>query len=424
MACKISTVYYTGRVKKHLKKAFTGFVGRLPAAGSDERRSAWILIVAALAFLVGIAFAKHLWIADRLYPLDPFFHFLSALPRWLDHVLLSVLIISLVLVILYPKARTPLIAALAIAAFMFLEDRQRLFPSFFEYFMLLLLLSFRFQKGNDEHSRRVLDACRLALAFIYVWSGLQKAHPSFEGQIAWVLQPVTKALPFLQGAFIHWAAVIVPYAEAAIGIELLFKKTRTFAMWEAILMHVSLLLLIGPLRGNWNDSAWAWNLASLFFVYVLFHKSKSSTARDIAWNKRFTPYWIALAGLGLLPALSFANAWYSALSFNVYSGNVVSASYVMSDAAVRKLPLALDSYVRLSLDPASGNYFDVYKWSEDEFNALPYPETQAFRNLGRYLCGYATRPSDVVFAIRDKLRLYEDPARARVAYYDCADLGR
>jgi hypothetical protein len=391
---------------------------------SNSQRLRWVQATVALSFVTGIFFARQLfWNLHRSYPLAPVLQGLKAVP-WADAILTALLVAALIMIAVARKPKYYLVVAVALTAFLFLEDQSRLFPSFYEYFLLLFVLAcYAWQGDNEERAGRILNICRLAIAFIYFWSGAQKINPFFESQLSWVLAPVSNAIPLLQGNFIHWASVIAPFIEMEIGIGLLFKKTRNAALIEALLMHATLFLFIGPLRDPIHESAWIWNIASACLVFLLFFDIHDASAKEILYNftdknMRFIHAFIFLA-FGILPAFNFINLWDSSLSFNVFSGNVAYAQIDVSPATLRQLPLNVQNYAIPPFTKNGAYELDINSWAESELGAEPSPEPRVLENIGKALCSYASDPVDIQITIYNKLTFFESPASRTIEHYTC-----
>ncbi len=102
-----------------------------------------------------------------------------------------------------------------------------------------------------------------------------------------------------------------------------------------IAMHACILLAIGPLGHNANTVVWPWNIAMILFLLLLFRHGDPS-ASEILWGStRF--HRMALALLGLAPALSFFNVWDSYLSAALYSAIRIRARFTLSEWASRNI---------------------------------------------------------------------------------------
>ena len=117
--------------------------------------------------------------STREYPLVPFSEFLPLLPYPLDYLLFGLFGGLLVLILIF-RGRLEgafVVAALALAVLLVLQDQGRLQPWFFQYSFMLAAVGF-FSLGRLS-TQGAMNTCRLIVAFTYVWSGLQKAHVSF-----------------------------------------------------------------------------------------------------------------------------------------------------------------------------------------------------------------------------------------------------
>jgi len=395
---------------------------------NDEKRIAWLKIIIAASFFIGIIIANHLWFGARLYPKSPVVDTLKLLPAWTDDIAAALLLCGLVLIAFSKNPKRYIVAVLALCIFLIAEDQGRLFPSFYEYIILLFIFAAcSWKKERRDVSRNILNVCRFGVALIYFWSGMQKINPFFEGQISWVMLPILQVFPALRGGFIGWAGIIAPLVEIEIGIALLFKKTRNAALIEALFMHAALFFLIGPWRNPWNAGAWAWNLASGFIVFILFFRTENIAAKEIIFPKhgeKYFAYGAAMIFFGILPGLNFINIWDSSASFNVYSGNVARGEIYVNKSAVKEFPAGIQKYIDASSGSLGSYYFlDLNAWSENELRAEPYPAPRIFKDITRSLCSYAASGTDVRLVIHEKLSLFEEPNFLNDAKrYDCAAL--
>ena len=88
-----------------------------------------------------------------------------------------------------------------------------------------------------------LNTCRLIVIATYFWSGLQKANAGFfEGTYPWLVEPLTSWLPGWADSALLWGAYAVPVVEAVIGLGLLTRRFRKFAVIGAIAMHAFIML--------------------------------------------------------------------------------------------------------------------------------------------------------------------------------------
>jgi hypothetical protein len=390
----------------------------------SSERIHWLTNAIVFSFIFGIAFAKNLWLANRLYPLTPLIRIFQVIPVWGDYFLAPLLIFFLVMSAIASRPRKYLIVALITIAILFLQDQGRIFPSFYEYSLLLFVLVWRVPDPSGEgNDAAILNACRLAIVCVYIWSGIQKMNPLFITNFSWFLAPVTNTVPAV-GALIPALVLVAPFLEVSLGLGLLFGKTRKVALAMALTMHASIFILIGPLRGNWNDSAWAWNLGSALIVFALFFKAENVPARAILFNRDLWVHQLVFLFFGFLPFLSLFNLWDSPLSFDVYSGNYFSGQIYVSEALRDQLPESIQRYVigPAGMSTDATEPVNLISWSEDEFGANPYPVPRVFKSIASSLCAHADSPSALQLNIQDKLKLSGLHWESSHQVYDCSNL--
>ncbi len=352
---------------------------------SPEQRLAAVVRVLAASMLFCMAFSGSLWVSHRLYPLTPALGLVPPFPRPLDLAVALLLAGLLVAVAARPLAWPPAAAAVALVALLFAQDQSRLWPSFYTFFLLLVLALGHDRRGGPQAAARTLSGMQFAVAAIYFWGGVHKLTPHFfHEEFPWFIEPLTRLLP-IPSAWIPVFGIAAAIFEMAFAIGLLTRRFRRFALWEALAMHALVFVCIGPIRGHWNDSAWAWSLTMAAVAWVLFHAAApfDATLTLSGPMKLLAPQGAVAVLVGIMPLLNGVNRWDSALSFNVYSGNQSSAVVVLRPEAVDRLPPPVAAHI--TRGDASA-VLDLNAWSMSEFNACVYPERRVFRRLFAQIC--------------------------------------
>lgn len=376
--------------------------GHMPAL-PESSRLAWFTRAVAVAFLAAIAMSGSLWLSNRLYPLVPVAGIVPAFPAWLGYGAFGLLAALLLWLVVRPRSRCALYAVLPLIALLFLQDLNRIWPSFYEFSFFLFVIALA-RAGRNEG--RALTVSRFILAAVYFWSGFLKFTPHFYYEVfPWFFAPITAHAPSF-AAYLPPLAVAAAAAEVLFALALLTKRFRKFGIFEATAMHLLIFVLIGPLRGNWNDSAWLWSCATVTFLWILFYRAPAFSWREMLFpltgKERVAALgaWTALLFIGILPALNLVNAWDSALSFNVYTDNIARPQYRVTDAMVSALPAELRRFVQRT---ASGRaYFNVDAWSAHDFNANTVAAKPVYQAVLARLCRYAPEPGDVTLTYQEK----------------------
>lgn len=214
-----------------------------------------------------------------------------------------------------------------------------------------------------------LNTCRLIVVATYFWSGLQKANAGFfEGTYPWLVEPLTSWLPGWADSALLWGAYAVPVVEAVIGLRLLTRRFRKFAVIGAIAMHAFIMLCVGPLGSTYNTVVWPWNVAMSAFVVILFWRApdESSPSMILVPGRSFSLGSALRAAVlvlfAFMPLFNFFGLWDSYLSSSLYSG-----------ASKR-------AYV-LEWDGSQWQTTRIGDLSEGELNAPAYPEERIFKNV-------------------------------------------
>lgn len=371
-----------------------------------------ISVIAGL--LAGFALSPKLWLSSRLYPLTPVWSFIKPLTSPGDYIVFFTVIALLIAAAIVPR-REIQIAVFVLLTLVVLQDQSRLQPWFYQYALMLLAIAL----AGPDRPAAALNTCCLIVAATYVWSGLAKLNPNFIGDTFPFL-----VTPFIGGGngVVEWLvrllAFLAPLLECAAGVGLLTRRFRPFAVFFAIVMHVFILVTIGPLGRDVNIVVWPWNLAMIAFLLILFFRRTEDPAPwEIIWGRAFAFQKIVLVLFALMPMLSLFNLWDHYLSSALYSGNRNSGVVYLSDAVFDRLPDKIEDYV--TEEGPNRNKLDIFDWSLGELNVPSYPEIRVYKNVAREICGYALDDPGVELVIQGKLALVNSNRRS---VYHCSGL--
>jgi hypothetical protein len=329
-----------------------------------ENRLVWLKrgIVAALA--AGLLLSAKLWVSTREYPLVPLLDFVPPLPYPLDYLLFGLLGALLVGVLLF-RGRLEgafVVAALALAVLLVLQDQGRLQPWFYQYSFMLAAVGF--SNLGRLSTEGAMNACRLIVAFTYLWSGLQKAHVSFaENVYPWLIEPLASHLPSGAASALGHGAYAVPVMEAAIGLGLLVRPLRKPAVVGAILMHAFILFTIGPWGHDWNSVVWPWNVAMVVFALILFWRPPDNPSLLAVVKPGGSTFRaVVLVLFAFMPTLNFFGLWDSYLSASLYSGSTEEGHVYATDGSSRTST-------------------SVTSKAMEEMNVPAYPEERVYKRV-------------------------------------------
>ncbi len=377
------------------------------------RRLAWLRLALAADLVAGLLLSPNLWVSStRTYPLTPVWDLVPPLPYPADYTLFGLFVALAASVGIARGRALGWLAAvfLIVAMFLVLGDVSRLQPWLYQYsFMLLALGLYGWGRVDVPDA---LNTCRLIVVATYFWSGLQKANAGFfELTYPWLVGPLTERLPGWAGSALLSGSYAVPVVEAAIGVGLLTRRFRKLAAAGAILMHVFIMVCVGPWGNDHNTVVWPWNFAMIAFVLVLFWRAPDEPSpRSIlvpGWNF-FSPGFVLRAAVlvlfAFMPLFSFFGLWDSYLSSSLYSG-ASKRGYVME------------------WDGSEWQTTRIGDLAERELNAPAYPEERVFESVfAQRWCEAETGYQGAVLRVDGRPAILSGERSSE--FYGCDDVSR
>lgn len=380
----------------------------------SSTRLLWLKVDVTAGMFAALVLSHRLWLSERFYPLTPVARIFGPVPAPFDWIAFAAMLTLAAWVAVSRRSAAATLAFVTLAVAMALFDQSRWQPWFYQYLFMIAALGWAFRSGRDEDA---LNICRLIIVCTYFWSGLQKISGTFASDVfPWMAEPVAKHLPAGLQRLAPMAGLASPFVEAAIGLGLLFRKTRPAAIAGAIAMHLFILVGIGPWGHNVNDVVWPWNLVMIAAVLLLFWNSAEAARATIVWGGGWLKA-AALALFGIAPALSFFGIWDGYLSSALYAANRNLGTIHVSDDVLDRLPQSAQDAAE---DDSDGlNKLDISDFSFAEMNVPPYPEVRIYKNVARKICSYSGAPGDVKLVVKRKITLLGGGDETT---FGCADL--
>jgi uncharacterized membrane protein YphA (DoxX/SURF4 family) len=381
-----------------------------------DSRIRWLRVALIAAMLSGMLCSLPLWLSTRAYPFVPLLPAGLMLPPALGPLLLGLTLLSLVAA---TRCFRPAITVfLFVMLYLFGCDQNREQPWVYMYWVMLLL--------NLLPERVILPACRLALAFVYLWAGIQKLNGKFFSTIpAWFAHPAEDwNWPHPVVAALQFGIALTPFLEIFIGTGIWFRGTRWFAIVLAVTLHGASLLFLGPLGQDVNLVVWPWNIAMAALLVILFGARESASLPQTfselchSWGGA-----LVLGLYGLLPVLSFFGWWDSYLSFSLYSGNLANADFYLTQSLAQRLPAQMQTYVYPTRDynPAyqAPYMFEHVMWGTAVLGTPPLPEPRGYAAMFQYVSAYATNKDECWMLVQPRggpIWIYRPGATNPVAF--------
>lgn len=371
----------------------------------------------AMCLIVQIAISWKLWIPiDRSFPMVSAFSSLDFSMGIIgDSLLTTTLLLGLLLVILQKQTIRAVILITSCFVLLILEDITRLQPWVYNQSILLLLLAqYKKIKGTT-----IISGVLLLLSLVYLWSGIQKMNLGFIRQtFPWLLSGLNidvTGSTHQSYYFLRYLFAAVALYEFFIGVLLLFSKKRKLGICLAIIMHLFILLSLGPTGHHWNIVVWPWNITLILMLILIYKVNEPIYLFRHALSSHLNKVIVLL--FGILPALNFAGYWDKSLSGSLYSGTDSTISLFYNSTPETDL-----ATLNLPQEKSDDNHYDsktfLMYWSMDE---MQVPYYQSHRHIKRYVQVIC---EDFLHSSQSKIELNH---RAKISsavntqYYNCSN---
>jgi hypothetical protein len=351
--------------------------------GGSARRATLLRRSVGLFGLLLLAATWPLWTPQTVFPQVPWVGALVSVPGWVDWVGTACLVAGLFGMLAAPEgrwARASLVLFAIAAGGLILLDQQRLQPWAYQFVLVALVLA-------AAPARPALAWVRLLVISSYFYSAITKLDYAFAHTLG---QQFLAALAGIVGASIEgWnaevrvaAALAFPLAELAVGIALLFTRTRRFGLAGAIAVHLLLLVILGPWGLDHRAGVLIWNAYFIVQDVLLFARLQPAAvgqAADVQATAERAPRPIAglmLAAL-LLPALapwSWFDLW---PSWGLYAAGAQRVVLQIHRRAESELPPRLRAFVETPRDDTEPWLtLRIDRWALESLGAPIYPQNR------------------------------------------------
>lgn len=351
---------------------------------SDADQIQSVLRILAGAELLLLSMTWRLWLGVADFPVVPLLRGVT-LFDWLDRLVLALFALSLLGIVLPQSVRFasglrrcwPLVSVIC-GALLVTGNIQRLQVWHWLYLLCaaqVCLLS----------CSAALRSIRLTVAMIYVCSALSRLSLQTPDEITVALLQSAMNLagpgiPLADREMLIRLSLLSAGGEFLIGVFLLVPRTRPAAVRFAVVLHVLLIVALGPIGLGHHAGVVVWNLMFLILNPVLFSACANAPIRaSLEMPISVTPirgavYWLVCCGIVLFPLsglIGIADNW---PSWQVYSQRPeVWRVFVRSEEINQ-----LDPSVRVFCQPAGldqeWTVVRIDRWSLDATGTPLYPE--------------------------------------------------
>ncbi|MDQ8141943.1 hypothetical protein [Chryseobacterium sp. CFS15] len=328
-----------------------------------------LMRIIALFWFVKKVWSYKAWITDRFYPVIPAFDFFEYIPSYFDTLLFVISLLLLLIILFAKKNRGLLISFFVIELFSCMLDTVRWQP--WEYMYLSFFMAFII---NFHRPKNIIVLMHLLLVSMYFFSGLHKLNRGFLSSV-WMNTILEDFMGFSRETVLKYklffVGLVIPFFEILLAGLLVFSKNKKRVSYFLILIHLSILMILGPLGLGYNSIVWFWNLAIIFILLITYHKPfEINNIKPFLLNHF---YWLIL--WFLMPVLSFFGRWYQYFSFNLYSGKGKQMYICVSSK--EKMQPQFGNIINYNGSPS----INLQNWAMKEMELMPIPEMEIYLKI-------------------------------------------
>ncbi len=343
----------------------------LPAFVKDKNKL--IISLLALFLLMIQSMTYPLWLAGRNFPLVPIQDSFTIIPASVHLILFVLILLALFVLVIYPNKWVASLALL-FELFSCMLDQNRWQP--WEYFALCILAAFVLIK--DPQKQKL--AWQIIIIGLYFFSGVNKCNPQFVLNV-WNGMILHQYLGIEHSSiWVIRLGYLLALLEVLMGVGLLFKRFRKYAVLLIVAMHLFNLAFLGPLGLNFIYDVIPWNMAMPIFSIVLFYNQSFVVEKPANWK---SIYIILMALLWwIAPFFHLFGYWQKFFSADLYSGKSANI-YICTDT----IPPYFNSnkYVVFNSPHADcSKAISVFKWGLADIKVVFYPSSKSYHAIVDY----------------------------------------
>ncbi|WP_422925427.1 hypothetical protein [Singulisphaera sp. PoT] len=355
--------------------------------GADDRMAfgagSRLRSVLALATLAMVGLSWPLWVERSEFPRVPFLASLPGFPPSIAWGVFAGLIVTLIATAGGIAWRISLSMAIGLLLLLVLQDQERFQPWVYQFGVLGLVLVL-------APGATGLRLVRWWFIGVYLHSGLSKLDISFVNELGSLfLQTAMRPLRLDSQAWSNQARVAailaMPAAEIIVAILLAIPKTRLVGMGGAMLVHLTLLGILGPFGLNHSTIVLVWNTAMLAEVYLVFRPDLRRLGLETSTRK--VPTRLAAGLLIIVLTLPFGERWGWVDTWPahaLYASHVERTEVYLHESEVALWPKSIRDHVLPSL-LGEWRRLDLTGWSRELRGVPIYPQGRACNGLAEAL---------------------------------------
>ena len=283
--------------------------------------------------------------ASAANPQIPWLSVLCPVPSWVDLVLLSGVILasSLLMIDRTKSPRRWLAQAAYFVCFsgLVLFDQHRLQPWTLQFLLIGAVLTL-------SPNQIGLRCCRWIVVTVYIYSAISKFDDAFltgHGQLLLdgLLKPFSIDHAFWPERTRQLIVAMFPIGELATALLLISRRLRRWGVASSCLMHITLLLTLGPLGLDHENGVLLWNLFFIFQNILLFWNGPESRQEPSVLRATDRLTYTLTGIMFVLPILENWGMYDHWPAWAVYSPRPERVRILVDEKATKRFPQNLQS---------------------------------------------------------------------------------
>ncbi len=359
----------------------------LPASGQlSKSHTCMVRVWACFGICLFVATWK-LWTPQSLFPQIPIFEFLVDIPATIDWIAFATVLSSLILIAAkrsLSNFQTSCLLALFTSglAVLFSLDQHRFQPWAWHWFVFAVILAI-------AQRREAMYWLRWIAISVYIYSAISKLDYQFTHTVG--MQMLETLAKPVAGSNADWLlefgprfVLLLPMAELLVGFGLIFSMTRVASGWLAIILHGSLVFILGPFGLNHYLPVLVWNVYFAIQAYWLFVKSESedpSERMSSIGSKVVSGFALCVALFPATCSLDGCDHW---LAWELYAPRSSRIKIELPETVVQQLPNTVAMYAKKSAALPGVIELDLAQWSLKELSVPVYPQSRFQFGVARW----------------------------------------
>lgn len=330
---------------------------------------------------------------DSLLPQIPLFEWGFWIPQWLEWVSLAggAAGTAFVAVLAHQNKRvaTGVLLWILSTGLLVVADQLRFQPWWIHLTVAGVILA-------CASPRRIPKLWTLFLVGMYGWSAWSKWDSSFfvthGPELVSGLMRSVGLKQRLSPELLSWGAVLLPLGESVVAALLLLSRTRRFALFAAVGMHILLGLSLGPTGLNHSRGVLVWNavcVAQLVVLIVLLNPSTTTAEASSSQvtSSRGDAFAASVLGLVMLFPLLEPRGWCDPWwAWELYASRPARADLFVARSLRSDSPSEIRRYIEPEVPGREWCRVRIDKWALEELSVPVAPGSRVQLAIAAAIC--------------------------------------